>query len=58
MTIQGQKDVSYQYQIELTTSAFRVDSQGFLQVNVPNLDRDQPNPSTLTFHVSCLHHHN
>lgn len=49
----GQKDVSYQYQIELTTSAFRVDSQGFLQVNVPNLDRDQPNPSTLTFHATA-----
>ena len=44
--------MSSEYQMELTTSAFRVNPAGFLQVNQSNLDRDQPNPSTLTFQAS------
>lgn len=35
----------------MTTSAFRVNAQGLLMVNEPNLDRDPPNPSTYTFQV-------
>ncbi|XP_046657764.1 cadherin-99C-like isoform X2 [Daphnia pulicaria] len=38
-----------QYEIELTSPAFRVNKVGIMEVAVPNLDRDAPNPSTLTF---------
>lgn len=37
------------YQIELTSPAFRVNAEGFLEVAQADLDRDPPNPSTLNF---------
>ena len=40
-----------QFEIELTSASFRVNRAGILEVAVPNLDRDPPNPSTLTFQV-------
>ena len=52
---QGPEDVTSQFTIEVTSSAFRVDDQGFLQVALANLDRDPPNPSTLTFQAVARH---
>ncbi|XP_032795630.2 cadherin-99C isoform X2 [Daphnia magna] len=37
------------YEIELTSPAFRVNKVGIMEVAIPNLDRDAPNPSVLTF---------
>ncbi|KAG8195587.1 hypothetical protein JTE90_002207 [Oedothorax gibbosus] len=39
------------YTFEVTTLSFRVNSDGYLVVNEPNLDRDPPNPSKYTFQV-------
>ncbi|XP_076361953.1 cadherin 99C isoform X2 [Tachypleus tridentatus] len=39
------------YTFELTASAFRVNSNGYLIVNEAELDRDPPNPSKYTFQV-------
>lgn len=40
-----------QYEIELTSPAFRVNRLGIMEVALHNLDRDAPNPSVLTFQV-------
>lgn len=47
---------SSNYEIELTSSAFRVNEDGILEVATPDLDRDPPNPSTLTFQVLHAYH--
>jgi hypothetical protein len=39
------------YVYEITTTSFIVDENGFLVVNQPNLDRDTPNESRLSFRV-------
>jgi hypothetical protein len=53
-TLQGAELNSSTYAYELTTNSFRVDSEGFLVVNDPNLDRDPPNQPKLSFQVSFL----
>lgn len=49
------KDVSDFYTIELTSPLFRVNTEGFVQVAASDgqLDRDPPNPSTLTFQATA-----
>ena len=46
----GGGDVAYEY--ELTTTFFRVDSEGYLVVAERGLDRDPPNEPMLRFQVS------
>lgn len=56
MAMMGQAgdDAPALYTLEVTTSAFRINNQGYLVVHEPNLDRDPPNPSTYTFQVRPL----
>ena len=53
---QEPNDVTSAFTIELTTSAFRVNRQGILEVANSNLDRDPPNPGILTFQVTTPQH--
>ncbi|KAG1664292.1 Cadherin-99C [Nymphon striatum] len=46
-------DAPPKYTYELTSNAFKVDTDGYLVVNQPNLDRDPPNLNTLRFQVSA-----
>ena len=39
------------FDIELTSTAFRINRNGVLEVAASNLDRDPPNPGILTFQV-------
>ena len=58
MSSQSGDDLPALYTLEVTSSAFRINNQGYLVVNEPNLDRDPPNPSVYTFQVrnkSLLH---
>lgn len=50
VTQQSENSFSH-YEIELTSPAFRVNKVGIMEVAIPNLDRDAPNPSVLTFQV-------
>ncbi|KAG0419301.1 hypothetical protein HPB47_004228, partial [Ixodes persulcatus] len=47
----GEDDPFPEYSFELTTTAFRVNAEGVLVVNEPDLDRDPPNQSVYTFQV-------
>ena len=40
------------YFFEMTTTSFRIDTDGKLIVNQRNLDRDPPNENKLSFQVS------
>ncbi|XP_054716801.1 cadherin-99C-like [Uloborus diversus] len=53
------EDGPVSYEFEVTTGSFRVNSEGFLVVNEPNLDRDPPSPNKYTFQVIArqLHAH-
>lgn len=48
---QGKDDAPAIYEFEVTSSSFRVNGDGYLIVDDPNLDRDPPNPSTHKFQV-------
>ena len=48
---QSNPDDLPKYVYEITTTSFIVDENGFLVVNQPNLDRDRPNESRLSFRV-------
>ena len=49
--LQSNPDDLPKYVYEITTTSFIVDENGFLVVNQPNLDRDPPNESRLSFRV-------
>ena len=49
--MQSNPDDLPKYVYEITTTSFIVDENGFLVVNQPNLDRDPPNESRLSFRV-------
>lgn len=49
----GADDPKQEYQFELTTTVFRVTSDGYIVVNEAGLDSDPPNPKLHTFQVTA-----
>ncbi|KDR15408.1 Protocadherin-15, partial [Zootermopsis nevadensis] len=47
----GPEDPKPSYSFEMTTSFFTIDNDGYLVVNVENLDRDPPSPGTFRFQI-------
>lgn len=47
----GPEDPKPSYSFEMTTSFFTIDNNGYLIVNVENLDRDPPSPGTFRFQI-------
>ncbi|PNF18966.1 hypothetical protein B7P43_G12884 [Cryptotermes secundus] len=47
----GPEDPKPSYSFEMTTSFFTIDNNGYLTVNVENLDRDPPSPGTFRFQI-------
>jgi len=54
--LQGPEDPKPTYSFEMTTSFFTIDNNGYLIVNVDNLDRDPPSPGTFRFQVLITQH--
>lgn len=54
--LQGPEDPKPSYSFEMTTSFFMIDNNGYLIVNVDNLDRDPPSPGTFRFQVLITQH--
>jgi len=54
--LQGPEDPKPSYSFEMTTSFFTIDNNGYLIVNVDNLDRDPPSPGTFRFQVLTTLH--
>lgn len=54
--LQGPEDPKPSYSFEMTTSFFTIDNNGYLIVNVENLDRDPPSPGTFRFQVLITQH--
>jgi hypothetical protein len=54
--LQGPEDPKPSYSFEMTTSFFTIDNNGYLIVNVENLDRDPPSPGTFRFQVLVTQH--
>jgi hypothetical protein len=52
--LQGPEDPKPSYSFEMTTSFFTIDNNGYLKVNVENLDRDPPSPGTFRFQVIIM----
>lgn len=54
--LQGPEDPKPSYSFEMTTSFFTIDNNGYLIVNVDNLDRDPPSPGIFRFQVLITQH--